>query len=76
MAWGSVAALAMIVLAVPALGLRLGNPPDGGFPAKVPVVAALNRIERAFPGSPGPAQVVVTGRGLAAKPGGGRAHRA
>jgi RND superfamily putative drug exporter len=64
-AWGSVAALAMIVLAVPALGLRLGNPLDGGFPAKVPAVAALNRIERAFPGSPGPAQVVVTGHGLA-----------
>jgi putative drug exporter of the RND superfamily len=63
--WGSVAALAMIVLAVPALGLRLGTPLDGGFSAKVPAVAALNRIERVFPGRPGPAQVVVTGRGLA-----------
>jgi RND superfamily putative drug exporter len=55
----------MIVLAVPALGLRLGSPLDGGFSAKVPAVAALNRIERVFPGRPGPAQVVVTGRGLA-----------
>ena len=63
--WGSVAALAMIVLAVPALGLRLGSPQDGGFSAKVPAVAALNRFERVFPGRPGPAQVVVTGRGLA-----------
>ena len=30
-AWGSVAALAMLALAAPGLGLRLGNPPDGGL---------------------------------------------
>jgi putative drug exporter of the RND superfamily len=63
-AWGSVALLAMLALAAPAVGLRLGNPPDGGFPAKVPVVATLDRIDRAFPGSPAPAQVVVTGQDL------------
>jgi RND superfamily putative drug exporter len=62
--WGSVALLAMLALAAPALGLRLGNPPDGGFPAKVPVVATLDRIDRAFPGSPAPAQVVLTGQDL------------
>ncbi|MFI5065435.1 MAG: MMPL family transporter, partial [Streptosporangiales bacterium] len=63
-AWGSVAALAMLALAAPGLGLRLGNPPGGGFSAKVPVVATLDRIDRAFPGHPAPAEVVVTGHDL------------
>ena len=61
-AWGGVAALLMLALAVPALGLRLGNPPDSGFPASLPVVATQASIQRAFPGRPAPAQVVVTGR--------------
>ena len=63
-AWGSLAALAMIALAAPGLGLRLGNPPDGGFSARIPVVAALDRIDQAFPGRPAPAEVVVTGHDL------------
>ena len=67
-AWGTVAALAMIALAVPGLGLRLGNPPNGGFSARVPVVAALDRIDQAFPGLPGPAEVVVTGQDLNGRP--------
>ena len=67
-AWGTVAALAMIALAVPGLGLRLGNPPNGGFSARVPVVAALDRIDQAFPGRPGPAEVVVTGQDLGGRP--------
>ncbi|HTT52293.1 MAG TPA: MMPL family transporter [Streptosporangiaceae bacterium] len=64
-AWGSVAALAMLALAAPALGLRLGNPPNGGFPTKIPIVATYDRINRAFPGGPAPAEVVVTGHDLA-----------
>jgi putative drug exporter of the RND superfamily len=67
-AWGTVAALAMIALAAPGLGLRLGNPPNGGFSAKVPVVATMDRIDRAFPGRPGPAEVVVTGQDLDGRP--------
>jgi len=63
--WGSVRGPGHDRARRPALGLRLGSPLDGGFSAKVPAVAALNRIERVFPGRPGPAQVVVTGRGLA-----------
>ena len=63
-AWGSLAALAMIALAAPGLGLRLGNPPDGGFSTRIPVVAALDRIDQAFPGRPAPAEVVVTGHDL------------
>ena len=67
-AWGSLAALAMIALAAPGLGLRLGNPPDGGFSARMPVVAAMDRIDQAFPGRPAPAEVVVTGQDLGCRP--------
>ncbi len=63
--WGSAAALAMITLAVPGLGMRIGSPADGGFGGHLPVIQTLDRIGRAFPGSPAPAQVVVTGRDLA-----------
>ncbi len=63
-AWGGVAVMTMLALAVPAVGLRLGNPPDGGFPASLPVVQTANEIQRAFPAEPSPAQVVVTGGDL------------
>ena len=65
LAWGSIAALAMIALAVPGLGMRIGSPADGGFGSQLPVIQTLDRINHAFPGSPSPAQVVVTGRDLA-----------
>jgi RND superfamily putative drug exporter len=61
-AWGSVALIGMLALAAPAAGLRLANPADGGFPKDVPVVQSVNEIQRAFPGSPAPAQVVLTAR--------------
>src|SRR5215469_5979497 len=64
LAWGGIAAVAMLALAAPALGMRLGNPPDSGFPASLPLVQTANQIERAFPAEPAPAQVVVTGRDL------------
>jgi putative drug exporter of the RND superfamily len=63
-AWGGIAAAAMVALAVPALGLRLGNPPDGGFSATVPVLQTADAIQRAFPAEPSPAQVIVTGSAL------------
>jgi RND superfamily putative drug exporter len=54
----------MLALAAPALGMRLGNPTDGGFPASLPIVQTANQIQRAFPAEPAPAQVVVTGHDL------------
>ena len=54
----------LLALAAPALGMRLGSPPNGGFPASTPVVRTLARIQSAFPQSPSPAMVVVTGRDL------------
>jgi RND superfamily putative drug exporter len=64
-AWGSVALIGMLALAAPAAGLRLANPADGGFPASLPLVHSVNEIQRAFPGSPAPAQVVITARSQA-----------
>jgi putative drug exporter of the RND superfamily len=62
--WGGLAAVAMLALAAPAAGLRLGNPPDGGFPSNLPIIKTLDRIQKAFPQAPSPAEVVVTGRDL------------
>jgi RND superfamily putative drug exporter len=62
--WGAVAVVGMLALAAPALGMRLGNPPNGGFSASLPVAQTMNKIQQAFPEAPSPAQVVVTGRDL------------
>ena len=63
--WGGAAAAAMLVLTLPALTMRLGNP-FVDLPANVPVAQTLARISAAFPGSPAPAVVVVTGKAVAA----------
>ncbi len=61
--WGGAAALAMLALAAPALGMRLGTPVND-VPSNVPIVATFDRIQQAFPQAPSPALVVVTGTGL------------
>jgi putative drug exporter of the RND superfamily len=61
--WGGAAALGLLALTAPALGLRLGNPAID-LPASSPVFQAMNRIQHAFPQTPSPAQVVVTGQDL------------
>jgi RND superfamily putative drug exporter len=58
--WGGAAALALLAVAAPALGMRTGTPAID-LPAKLPVVQTLDQIQRAFPGRPAPAQVVVMG---------------
>jgi putative drug exporter of the RND superfamily len=63
-AWGGIAAIGMLAVAAPALGLRLGAAPNYGFPANIPVVRTANEIQHAFPQQPSPAQVVVTGHDL------------
>jgi RND superfamily putative drug exporter len=62
-AWGGAAAIALLALAAPAVGMRLGSPAID-LPASSPVLQAVDRISQAFPQSPSPAQVVVTGTGL------------
>jgi RND superfamily putative drug exporter len=58
--WGGAAAVAMLALAAPALGMRLAYPVND-VPKTVPIVATFDRIQQAFPQAPSPAMVVVTG---------------
>ena len=62
--WGVLGVAGMLALAAPAVGMRLGNPPNGGFPASLPIVKTADRIQQAFPQTPSPAQVVVSGQAL------------
>jgi putative drug exporter of the RND superfamily len=64
LAWGGLAAAALIALAVPVLSLHLEDPGIHELPSNVPVVRALVAISDAFPGGPEPAEVVVTGSDL------------
>ncbi len=63
-AWGGAAAIVLFALAAPAAGLRTSNPGLHELPASVPVTATLTAIQRAFPGDPAPAEVVITGQNL------------
>ncbi len=58
--WGGVAAVALLALAAPALGLRLGEPAVDA-PKDAAVVRTMDAIHQAFPQAPAPAEVVVTG---------------
>jgi putative drug exporter of the RND superfamily len=61
--WGGAATIAMLAIAAPALGIRLAYPAIDA-PASLPVVSTMNAIQAAFPQSPAPAEVVVTGHDL------------
>jgi putative drug exporter of the RND superfamily len=61
--WGGVAAIALLALAAPATGMRIGEPAID-LPAANPVLHTMDRIQQAFPQAPSPAQVVVTGANL------------
>ena len=60
MIWGSAAAVALLALSAPALGMRLGEPAVDAPPGQA-VVRTMSEIHRAFPQAPAPAEVVVTG---------------
>ncbi|HXW46207.1 MAG TPA: MMPL family transporter [Streptosporangiaceae bacterium] len=61
--WGGAATIVMLAIAAPALGIRLAYPAIDA-PASLPVVSTMDAIQAAFPQSPAPAEVVVTGRNL------------
>jgi RND superfamily putative drug exporter len=63
LAWGGAATLALLALAAPASGMRIGSPPID-LPGSLPVVQTLDRISAAFPGRPAPAEIVITGSNL------------
>ena len=58
--WGGIATVALLALAAPALGMRIGQPAMDA-PKNAPAVQTMTAIEQAFPQAPSPAQVVVTG---------------
>jgi RND superfamily putative drug exporter len=58
--WGGVATVALLALAAPALGLRLGEPAVDA-PKDAAVIRTMDAIRQAFPQAPAPAEVVVTG---------------
>jgi putative drug exporter of the RND superfamily len=64
LAWGGLAAAALLAMALPVLSLHLENPGIHSLPPDVPVVRSLDAIQQAFPGGPAPAYVVVTGAAL------------
>ena len=68
LAWGAAAAVILVALAVPAFGMRLADPGLHDLPSDIPVVRTLLAVQRAFPGGPAPAEVVVTGQGLDGAP--------
>ena len=49
--FGGAAALGLLALAVPALGMRTGSPAID-LPSRLPVVHTLDQIQRAFPAGP------------------------
>jgi putative drug exporter of the RND superfamily len=61
--WGGVTAIALLALATPALGMRIGEPAID-LPMGNPVLQTAGRIQQSFPQAPSPAQVVVTGANL------------
>jgi putative drug exporter of the RND superfamily len=63
LAWGGAATLALLALAAPAAGMRIGSPPID-LPDNLPIVQTLDQISGAFPGRPAPAEIVITGAGL------------
>ena len=62
--FGGTAALALAALAVPVASMRLADPGLHDLPTNIPVVQSLLATQRAFPGGPTPAEVVVTGGNL------------
>jgi RND superfamily putative drug exporter len=58
--WGGVASAALVVVALPALGMRLQDAAvTDSLPRSVPAVDAAIRMQEAFPGAATPSRVVV-----------------
>jgi RND superfamily putative drug exporter len=58
--WSGIAAALLILLALPAFGIRLQDPaPTESLPRSIPVIDAAARVQAAFPGVTMPAHVVL-----------------
>jgi len=58
------ALVVLAALAVPLLSIQTADPGEHDFPANMPVLVAVNAIERAFPGSSDSADLVISGHRL------------
>ncbi len=66
--WGGLAALLLILLAIPALRLHTAESGVQGLPRDLPVMQVISRADKAFPGGPLPAEVVVSAPDVTAPP--------
>jgi uncharacterized membrane protein YdfJ with MMPL/SSD domain len=66
--WGGLAALLLIALSIPALRLHTAEAGVQGLPRDLPVMKVIARAEKAFPGGPLPAVVVVSAPDVTAAP--------
>jgi uncharacterized membrane protein YdfJ with MMPL/SSD domain len=64
----AVAVLVLVVLAIPALGMRTASPGASDIPASLPIMQTYARIQQAFPGGAGPAKIVVQAPDVTATP--------
>lgn len=55
----SIAAGVLLLLAIPALGMHTVDPGTVGLPPNLPIMSTYHRIEKAFPGAPIAADVVI-----------------
>jgi uncharacterized membrane protein YdfJ with MMPL/SSD domain len=62
----AVAGGALVLLAVPVVGMKTALPGSTDVPKNLPVIQAFDRLATAFPGGPAPAEVVVTAPNLRA----------
>jgi putative drug exporter of the RND superfamily len=63
LAFGGIAAIALLALAAPALNMRLGQPAIDA-PASLPAVRTLEMVDASFGAPSSPAEVVITGAGV------------
>jgi RND superfamily putative drug exporter len=64
--WGGLAAGLLIVLTIPAFRLHTASSGVQGLPRDLPVMRVYDRMEKAFPGGPLPAIVVVSAQDVTA----------
>ena len=66
--WGGLAVALLVALAIPAFGIHTVDSGAQGLPRDMPVMRVYDRAQKAFPGGPLPAEVVVSAPDVTAPP--------